>query len=254
MNLLRRIANDLQNGKNYDLYVLISASLIITVLGLLEITSIEIISILTIDALGVIAVSLLVNRSKVDELYTKMDYVESDIFFYTRLEVDAIEPRIRNAKRLDMLGASLLNLSIAGHAGLEQIQSAGGKVRLILTNPENIFLQELLATRYLEAKTADEHANQIRTALASFKHLVGVNDQGGSINVRITDMIPSFSYFGTDSDHPGGEISIELYLNDIPLSRNPIFTLYSQKDQKWFTEFARQFDYNWENATDAFPR
>jgi hypothetical protein len=106
--------------------------------------------------------------------------------------------------------------------------------------------------RFLEATTDEDHKGHVMTALSNFKSIVGTNESGGNIEVRITDQMQSFSYLGIDTSMPHGNIQIEFYLNKVALSKNPIFLLYPNSDKRWYAEFKEQFEFYWNNSSDPY--
>lgn len=175
-------------------------------------------------------------------------------FFQTRADRPPMEIRLRNAKTVDFIGTSLIGLAVTNQSELRTLKDAGAKIRLIISNPDDEPLQEFLAMRYLEADSAQHHKDQVNVALSNFKSIVGESASGGSIEVRITDQMQSFSYMGIDTSISQGYIQIEFYLNKVALSRNPIFLIYADSDLQWFNEFKGQFEFFWKNSSDPYDK
>ena len=180
--------------------------------------------------------------------------VSAKNFFQTRADRPPMEIRLRNAKTVDFIGTSLIGLAVTNQSELRTLRDAGAKIRLIISNPDNEPLQEFLAMRYLEADSAKHHKDQVSVALSNFKSIIGASPNRGSVEVRITNLMQSFSYMGIDTSFPQGYIQIELYLNKVALSRNPIFLLYADSDTQWFNEFGEQFEFYWTNSFDPYGK
>lgn len=76
---IRRIAADLRNGHNIDVYIAVSLSLVIAVLGVAGVVRVEIIQAATLATLSVFAVSVLASRIQVAELESGTKVVQTVI-------------------------------------------------------------------------------------------------------------------------------------------------------------------------------
>jgi hypothetical protein len=217
--------------------------------------------------LGIIAYGIIrdrINRENLAEhivslekLLTEMTSgkIKSDSFFVKRTKLTPLPYDMKRAKStLDMAGTSLLSVGVTYQATLRELKESGIKIRLLVSNPDNKNLQEHLSKRYLEAETAVVHANQVRASLTSLAPLISSNKRGGTVQVRITDHVQTFSYIGCDANKPNGYIQVEFYLNKIGLERDPIFILEAGKDVHWFSEFNKQFEFLWNSATEVDPK
>lgn len=271
MKILNHLWNDLKRGENIDLYVLLIVAIGLSIVSLLGFIPNEFLTPTILTALVLLAVSNLVGRYRVEQIHNNTDKILSEInenakaieilgqgkvsarnFFQTRADRPPMEIRLKNAKTVDFLGTSLIGLAVTNQSELRTLKDAGAKIRLIVSNPDNESLQEFLAMRYLEADSAQNHKNQVSVAISNFKSLIGNNSNGGSVEVRITNQMQSFSYMGIDISQPQGYIQIEYYLNKVALSRNPIFLLYANSDTHWYNEFKEQFEFYWNNSFDPY--
>lgn len=177
--------------------------------------------------------------------------VGSSKFFYLRTDLPELSSRLKKAKNtIDIIGTSLFSLAVTHQGALRDLKSIGVKIRLIVSNPDNLNLQKFLAMRFLEAETADTHIRQVRASLSSLEQILGAISSGGSIEVRLLDDVQSYSYMAIDSKQPYGEIQIEFYLTKTGLDRDPMFLLDPINDVHWFREFQNQFEYLWEHSLD----
>lgn len=271
MKVLRRIWNDVQRGENIDLYVLLVVAISTSIVSLLGFIPEEYLLPIILSGLALIAVSVLINRHKSEQILESVRHIQNNSeknikvfgttdnrilttkqFFQTRSERPPLEFRLHGAKTVDILGTSLVSLSISHQGNIRELVESGAKVRLLVSNPNNKALQEFLSLRYLEAETAEIHKHQVDLALENFRSLLNLNGKSGNIEVHITDRMQSFSYMGIDTYTPRGNIQIEFYLNKIPLGRNPIFLMNADTDTDWYDEFRKQFEFYWDNSSSAY--
>lgn len=218
-------------------------------------------------SLSILAVSLIRDRHNREALNSQVAKLEDAIielssekiisskFFYPRSSSTDLPVRLRKVRyTLDLLGPSLSSISVTHQSILRELKNNGVQIRLLVSNPDNIALQEFLSMRYLEAETATIHANQVKGSLISLSQIVGTGLSGGSIKIRITNHVPTFSYIGSDVGKPEGEIQIEFYLTKTGLDRDPMFLLKQTRDAHWFNEFSNQFSLLWKDSTDIEPR
>jgi hypothetical protein len=168
----------------------------------------------------------------------------------TRRDLQPLDTVLGNAtSTVDVLGAGLFALAI-NHPGIVRARAGSGvRFRLILSNPENQSVQDMIARRLLEIETADRHARLVRAAIENLK--AGVEQVGADkLQVRVIDQVPPFSYFGVDTMMPEGEIRVEIYLAKAPLSSNPIFALDPARDSHWYEEFRKQFEFFWSQSNE----
>jgi hypothetical protein len=249
--------------ENPDTIIAIVVGLIVTIWGVLgtNVNQQYLISAIAV-ILGVLAFSILRDRQARDSLVKEIQNLQQTLiglqsrtvnaenFLLSRPKLGSLAERLKGTETLDMAGPSLLNISTSNQAILRDLKNSGAKVRLILSNPENINLQELLGLRHLEAESGAAHANFVRTSLTSLVPIIGDDIKGGSLQVRLTDQMQGFSYIGKNTNKPTGNIQIEFYMIKIALDRNPIMDIKAPSDPHWFEEFKSQFEYLWQNSLD----
>lgn len=213
--------------------------------------------------LGVLAISLTRDRIQREHLIRETVHISNNLesilqnhatsayFFTKRSKLPNLSNRLEKVSRLDVMGASLHTFSVNQRGILKDIKDAGGKVRILVTNPDNEQLQYLMAMTFFEVDTPDSHILQIRTALSSMVPLVGTSAKGGQIEVRLTNQLP-FGYLALDSHKSHGEIQVELYLRG-PKYNNPIFILQTEKDTNWYNVYQNQFEELWNHAIEVSP-
>jgi hypothetical protein len=181
----------------------------------------------------------------------RSERLSADLFFRTRKELPQLETLLSSATTsVDALGLSLAAIALTHTGTLRNLAKSGVHFRLIVSNPDNEAIQEAIAMRILEVESADTLARLVRMVIENLK-MCDAQIEGGNIQVRVTDHVPSFSYLGIDTAQPEGRINVELYLTKVPLGRNPIALLSPMKDPHWYTEFRDQFEFFWSQASET---
>ncbi len=180
------------------------------------------------------------------------DKVTASSFFVNRATARSLPDFLKSSSEsLDIMGSTLISIGAVHRWKLRDIKERGGKVRVIVANPANKKLLEIITMRVKSLRDADGAKIHINTTLADLLPLVGRSENGGEISIRITDFDPTFSYIGVDVKKPTGQIQIEFFLNQVGVDRNPIFYLESINDLHWFSEYKNQFEILWELGKDA---
>lgn len=174
----------------------------------------------------------------------------SQAFFHKRGEEAQWRDYFRDTQQLDALGLSLAGLCVPHLGDLKHLRDSGGKIRLLVANPDNKFLSDVIAKRSYELASAEAQIQNVRNVIEQLKEVVGTTTNGGSLEVRTYDLIPSFAYLGTNTCNPEGKIYIEMYLTQVGLNSNPLFTLHAVTDNEWYTLFQQQFETFWDNGKD----
>ncbi len=270
MKILKNILSNIVSGEKIDLYITLLAAIVLSILSILGIITQTLLLPIILATLVLLTISNLVNRNRLDNGFNNLlnltqnfDKLEkkvskiaklknsADLYFKTRVELPPLAKSLSNAKTIDILGSSLLSLSTAYQPILKNLKDIGAKIRLIISNPENEFLQNAI-TKCHDKQSPFQHVLIVKTALENFKSLVGENDNGGNVELRVTDQFQSFSYLGTDVLTSKGQIQIEFYLNEVGLQRDPVFILNALTDSHWYNEFREQFEIFWINSKNPY--
>lgn len=248
--------------ENFDTIVAIIVSVFAAVYGVFGGNQIALLAGIA-TVLGLLAFGIIRDRFARDSLEQNIQHLnesikalsagktKAELFFVNREKSPSLPEFLRSGSAsLDILGSSLISIGTVHHAILRELKDNGEKVRVIVTNPENAALQEFVAKRYKEIKNPAMMKTHTETTLKSLVPLLGRSKKGGSLDIRITDFVPGFSYIGIDVTKPTGKIQVEFVLNQIGLGRNPIFFLDSTRDAYWFSEFNQQFEFFWKNGTE----
>jgi len=104
----------------------------------------------------------------------------AESFFIRRANSPSLAEFLRSGNEsLDILGCSLISIGTIHSNALRELKEKGGQVRIIVANPENIAITELLSKRFKELENASVAKNHIVTTLTTLLPLVGRLRNGG---------------------------------------------------------------------------
>jgi hypothetical protein len=246
MKTLQRIWNDIRRGETVDLYLMVAAAFVVGVLNILGSAPEAWVTSVILAALGVLAVSALRMDARLAN-YTVSQVTASKILL-PRKRIPPADLAFAGAKRIEVLAISLLTMATTYHTPLKQKRDSGCHIRLILTNPANRIVADLIAQRLPEASSPEIAIAHSQTAASALGKIVGTHPSGGSLEARVLDTLPPFGLFIIDGDTPNGTIRVELYPDNCPVPDRPVFELHASRDGDWYTFFYNQFETLWHKA------
>lgn len=157
-------------------------------------------------------------------------------------------PRDLEARRAAASSLLLIGLSMArtirgvSQTGLRTILRLGGRIRILILDPEN---DELIraASRYrAHGTTPDGLKKRIQGTLDELRDLP--EGTSGSLEVRVTSFIPQMSMNAIDADTPAGLLVLQHYEYKPSEEPAPIFCL-RPTDEIWFDRFVAEAERLW---------
>ena len=163
-----------------------------------------------------------------------------------RSQLPPLEDRLSGAKSIDICGMSLLAISTEYRGLLLKKVMNGCRVRLIILNPLNESLMQMITT--LVSYAAPEvHTHAITTSLASLSSdSAFINSD--LVQIRLLDYPLAHGLFIMNGDTPTGEMRVELYMHNETPRNTPGFSIKREKDPEWFNYFLTEFQELWERA------
>lgn len=224
-----------------DLYLLAAMALVISILGLIEVVDIKILASATLALLAVLAFSQIRSRKNVSEI-TKAQRPDPLAIFKSEFPED-LESRRASASTLLLIGLSM-SRTVRGvsQTGLRTILASGGRIRVLLLDPENHELVRAASRYRVYGTTPDGLRNRIQGSLAELKELS--ESTGGDLEIRVTSFIPQMSINVIDVDRKNGLIVVQHYEYMPAAEPAPIFCL-RRSDDIWFDRFAAEAERIW---------
>jgi hypothetical protein len=247
MEALRLIWNDIHKGKNIDLYLTLIISIVVGIIGILGYAQDHIPS-LTLAVLALLTFSGLKSRHQTNQLYNKLDIEKSktvtlDNLFSPRPK--GIESKLLGAKSICHNGISLVGTSNSRLGLLSKCLENGGKVQLILLDPESQAL-EVAAKRFHKHQDCRRLKKEVEHALDNFKSLHTSNHD--NFKIHLMSSVPPYSIWLIDDNEPTAEIFVGLYpYRD---DYEPWLRLFPYKDTDMYEFFRNQFRLMWDYSEE----
>jgi hypothetical protein len=247
MYLLRRIWSDIRRGENIDLYITVVSALVLTVLNLLGFVSDVLLIPINAAMLGLIAIALLVNRSKLEWLVAKLEQQRSDVLLLGNYP-PALEVDMQRANDLWLVGVSLNTTITRYYSVIERKLKDGCSIRALLINPDS--LSTITGARKYGPVDIELDRARIRASLKMLAELQKVAP--GQLQVRLIDHQLSFGAFGCELNTLSGVLYIEYY--GFKTRRENIRRMVLRReDSAWFESFKIEIQNLWESALEPKP-
>jgi len=261
MHWLRKVGKDLSEGRNLEIYLTMLVSLVISVLGALNIVQAEVVATVTLATLALLAFSTITNREQIatfqKQVETLSALVEENVLGKIRAGSFFLagEPRheakFQNAKNIYIAGTTLTR-TVTNYLGvLEQRLKEGASIRVIIIDPKSDAATQS-ALRSYGVKNDEFYRNRIKPTLDLLNILASLPDLKGKLELRFLPYTPSFGLTLIDPDTVDGSIYVEIYQHK-SLELHPTFVLDARRDEKWYRFFQHQFEALWSSARAADP-
>jgi hypothetical protein len=243
VNLLRRIWQDIIRGENIDLYLTIPLAIGLTVANTLGRVGDSQIPSLTLMILALVCMSLLGNRYRLVELTKSTTEGRDEVLLH---EFPAeFESRLKQSSDVWMIGVTLGSTIKEHFTTLERILSRGGRVRVLIRDPDGATSQLISSNSYREFP-----ADQIRSELnISLRRLCDLKSQSGVLEIRVLDHHYSIGITALDPTTAKGRIFVEYYTYRLRSTSVPKL-VFQASDERWFSLYHEQVQVLWENGRE----
>lgn len=230
---------DIRSGKTIDLWLLIAAALLFTVLGATGVSSVQTLSSVVLGLLAVLALSQLRGRQETRALIASWRRSRTDLF-EASFPDSYYEARRRAGHTYCFAGMTMQRTLPTMRVDLERILANGGSVRLILPDPDNEALMSMVAASRRTTTTPQRAAELIRQSLAEMETI----GSQGRAEVRVTSVLPRVGLNVIDEYQPGALVMVQMYQLRPRAEPGPIFTLTTD-DGAWLSHFRDEFEQVW---------
>jgi len=244
MNPLTKIWKQLRRGENIELYLLVILSVILIILDLTDVAKPEWIFSLTLTALALFAISLLGLRGQVEKIHMKMETSAHEVFF--KKYPDYVQEKLFAGKEVLIVGIFLSTTVSENYNNFGEMIENGSKLNFLVINPNNGPLMKMAAERLFSGMDAQWCK---ATILRSLGFMCRLKERMPScVDIRVLDYMPSFGFYGIDTDTKGGIIFAEHYGYKLRADQ-PKFVLRPQEDE-WYELFKNQIDLYWNGGEE----
>ena len=250
MRRLRKLVQDLTQGRNLEVYLTLVVALVLLLLDVLGIVSDEAIAAGILATLALLALSVFNNRESVDasraEIVELKQILERQIrgrasvhefFIAGRLDLAA---ELESADTIYLAGVTL-NRTVRDYLGIiDRRLQVGAEIQILIIDPESDAPKQALLRDYKQ--TSDEFIrNRIASTTEMLRALLPLSNARGSLTLWYLPYVPSFGLFLIDPDKPNGRVYVELYQH-VSLDENPTFILERKHDPYYYDFFVQQFN------------
>lgn len=242
--LLRWCEADIRSGKTVDLWLLIAAAAVFTILGAAGVTSLQTLSSVVLALLAVLAISQLRGREETRALITSWRRSRTDMF-ETTFPDSYYDARKRAGHSYCFAGMTMQRTLPTMRFDLERVLVNGGSVRLLLPDPEDQALMSMVAASRQNTTTPQRAAEIIRQSLTEMRTIGDRN----RAEVRVTSVLPRVGLNVVDADRPGAFVMVQMYQLRPDAEPGPIFTLTAD-DGLWLYHFRDEFEHVWSEGRE----
>jgi hypothetical protein len=255
---VRRVAKDLSEGRNIELYFTIALAVAVGTCGVFNVLNADVVASATLATLALLAYGSIGSRENVDRLQnevtklsaevreTALGNVRAENFFFSEAPKYG---EFESAREIALIGATL-SRTVIQHAGVfERRLKSGASIRCAIIDPKSgaASQQRLRSIGVTEDSFYEIRIKPTVDLLQIVNSLAG---EMGSLELRFLPYVPSFGIIAIDPAEADGVIYVDIYRHK-SLEDNPIFKLERQCDQRWYDYFLRQYDVLWESARRA---
>jgi hypothetical protein len=240
--VLRSVAS-VVTDENLDLYFLAAAALAFTVLGFLGVTSVAVLASGVLALLAMMALSQIRSRKSVATI-AAAQRADPLALFRTTL-TDEIASRRATATSFLFIGESMVRTVQAGRADLRRLLLGGGKLRVLLPDPDNKGLLD--AADRLQDQRAEA---RIRNTLEELTVLR--KSTGGQMEIRTCSVVPRIGVYVFNLGEPDGVVFVQHFEHRPLFDSAPVFRL-DARDGFWYERFAAEANRMWEDGNPWPP-
>lgn len=228
MKLLNRILNDIKRGENVDLYLTVPTAILVGIFNLAGVLSPTLVAPLTLVVLGLITITILGSRYRVEQLADKLTPSAESIF--NEKSPPTIEQDIENASDVWLVGVLGKKHARDFYSIIEQKLKKGHSIKILTIHPEPavVEFEEMRIYGLANVKTT---CSDIETGLKSFCYLKQISPN--NLMIRTIRYPLGYGVIGINPDDASGVLYIRNYAFKMPGGAKPKFTLRT-KDGFWY--------------------
>lgn len=250
MRAFERVLEDVRKGENIDLYVTAAAAVALALMNVFGVVPASSVSPLTLAILGLLSVTILGNRHRLDEIRAAVAALSG----HSPPFLDEFPPdfgtRLDEAHEVWLSGTHLSAALTAYHHVFERKIRGGGKLKFLLVAPDGA-AHKMAAMRFPGRVSPEQERMRIQSSLQTLTELRELAPD--NVEIRVIDFLVDYTAYVLDPDAVGGVIYLErCTYKTSGGSRKPKF-VYKKRDGRWFEHVRTELGYLWDSATDWTP-
>lgn len=243
MAFLQRAWHEIRSGENIDLYLTVIFAIAVAVLNLLGFTPQSVLGPITLAILGLLSITALGNRHRLEDLPTKLPYSGTPFF------IDEFPPALyssmADAPELWLIGATLSRTIKTHYHLIETKLKQGHSIRVMVIHPAGSGL-EMASERSYVRRDLQQEANDILITLGYLCDLKKAAPD--SLDIRTIQYPLSFGAFAINPNSRDGSLYIENYPYRMAGESKPKFILTPQHGH-WYDQYKQELGYLWSESS-----
>lgn len=243
---IKRLWSDIEHGENLDLFVTVILAFVILFLNSIGVplqpTQLTAIILAT---LGLITISLLISRYKLDDLSQKQADNQGIRFSVRKPQI--IIDNFVAAKEVWLLGIFLRGTTSENYHEFLQKVERGGKIRTLIVNANKVRMEEII-TRFARGAIEEQFHADFHQTINRHKQFCQAAKLPDNVQLKTIDFIPPFSLCIFPKTNDGGLIFVETYGYKSPKGSVPRYLITERDQPEWYKHFVNQFETMWQDA------
>lgn len=252
LNAIKRIFEDIQEGKNVEQYIFSGLAIAVAVLDLLGVVDISIVFATTLAVLAVLLFGHAENRRQFEQLASRRQTFGISEFSVDRSNIPSIQSLLQDAStEVLLIGVALTSVLHSNRGLLEQLANRGCKIKLAIWNPPDDettrrILIDSLEDVIDEPDTERSHPSNIER----IKYWYSCLDENtrAKVEIRGYSNFPTASIIFVDRDTPHGRIHMEPIIFKASTDKLPSFRLGVQNSPSLFGVLNESYQKLWNGA------
>ncbi len=240
--ILKQVLDDIRQGENIDLYLIVVIALPLVVLNLLGIalpTSQPVI----LGVLTLLAVSTLANRRKLETVVQKINQSIDDVLL--KEFPDSWKRDFETANEVWLIGISLARTITTYYPLMQDKLKAGAKIKVLIVSPVGLS-HEILTQRVIRSVTPEYHRQVLNSSLTDLCKLKEIAPS--NMEIRTIDFALPFGVLGVNLKSQEGVIYVEHYPYkakvDVPKM------VFRPQTKYWYEFYSEQIEALWQNSSE----
>lgn len=235
--------DDIKSGKNLDVWILVVLAFIFALLGILGADD-KLLNACVLGLLGILAISQIKSRHQVAEVTATWQRARTDIFS-ADFPQEYYDARSQASSNYFFSGTTMARTLPTMQQDITRILRNGGSVRILLPDPDNEHLIQMIAKSRGDAVEGIRRSIQHALATAT-----GIRSrEGHNFEIRTSHVLPRVGINAMELGHPSASIMIQMYGIAPSSESKPIFLL-TPDDKVWFNHFQDEIERLWSAGVD----
>lgn len=244
MKTLQRLWTDVRKGENIDLYLTIIVAIGIALLNIVGVASQAVLAPITLAVLGLLAITSLGNRYRVERLYESLSSQQDSFFletFPSKLQAD-----FETATELWLVGVSLSRTVKTNYHLIERKLQQGHKVRVLLVHPEGVGIEMATSRNY----TRRDVLIKSNDVLSTLKYLSDLKQVAPDcLEFRTIQNLLDYGAIAVNPNSINGIFYLENYPFRVVSDSLPKFVL-GVKDGRWYEMYKQEMEHLWNEGIE----